>query len=126
MHMLGNFGYKKTFKLQLPNFAQWWAWNSPVKYGQVQMGQYIRFCYLTPRQPGKTRMSLHIHAVFSEPLLLPHRKRGHRSLLSPKFKSLDPLGSCTCHFRKSENQIMARVYVRSITRSTMYQKAPFC
>ena len=25
-----------------------------------------------------------------------------------------------------ENQIMARVYVRSITRSTMYQKAPFC
>ena len=25
-----------------------------------------------------------------------------------------------------ENQIMARVYVRKITRSTMYQKAPFC
>ena len=25
-----------------------------------------------------------------------------------------------------ENWIMARVYVRSITRSTMYQKAPFC
>ena len=25
-----------------------------------------------------------------------------------------------------ENQIMARVYVRSIMRSTMYQKAPFC
>ena len=25
-----------------------------------------------------------------------------------------------------ENRIMARVYVRSITRSTMYQKAPFC
>ena len=24
-----------------------------------------------------------------------------------------------------ENRIMARVYVRSITRSTMYQKAPF-
>ena len=25
-----------------------------------------------------------------------------------------------------ENRIMARVYVRSITRSTMCQKAPFC
>ena len=25
-----------------------------------------------------------------------------------------------------ENRIMARVYVRSITRCTMYQKAPFC
>ena len=25
-----------------------------------------------------------------------------------------------------ENQIMPRVYIRSITRSTMYQKAPFC
>ena len=25
-----------------------------------------------------------------------------------------------------ENQIMARVYVRSITHSTMYQKASFC
>ena len=25
-----------------------------------------------------------------------------------------------------ENRIMARVYVRSIMRSTMYQKAPFC
>ena len=25
-----------------------------------------------------------------------------------------------------ENQIMAQVYIRSITRSTMYQKAPFC
>ena len=25
-----------------------------------------------------------------------------------------------------ENPIMARVYVRSTTRSTMYQKAPFC
>ena len=25
-----------------------------------------------------------------------------------------------------ENQIMARVYVRSITRRTKYQKAPFC
>ena len=25
-----------------------------------------------------------------------------------------------------ENQIMALVFVRSITRSTMYQKAPFC
>ena len=25
-----------------------------------------------------------------------------------------------------ENRIMARVYVRSITRSIMYQKAPFC
>ena len=24
------------------------------------------------------------------------------------------------------NQIMARVYIRSITRSTMYQKALFC
>ena len=27
---------------------------------------------------------------------------------------------------QSENRIMAPVYVRSITRSTMYQKAPFC
>ena len=27
---------------------------------------------------------------------------------------------------KFENRIMAKVYVRSITRSTMYQKAPFC
>ena len=25
-----------------------------------------------------------------------------------------------------ENRIMARVYVRSITRSSMFQKAPFC
>ena len=25
-----------------------------------------------------------------------------------------------------DNQIMAQVYVRSITLSTMYQKAPFC
>ena len=25
-----------------------------------------------------------------------------------------------------KNRIMAQVYVRSITRSTMYQKAPFC
>ena len=25
-----------------------------------------------------------------------------------------------------KNQIMAHVYVRSITGSTMYQKAPFC
>ena len=25
-----------------------------------------------------------------------------------------------------EDRIMARVYVRSIIRSTMYQKAPFC
>ena len=25
-----------------------------------------------------------------------------------------------------ENQIMARVYERSITRSTVYQQAPFC
>ena len=25
-----------------------------------------------------------------------------------------------------ENRIMVQVYVRSITRSTMYQKAPFC
>ena len=25
-----------------------------------------------------------------------------------------------------ENRIMARVNIRSITRSTMYQKAPFC
>ena len=25
-----------------------------------------------------------------------------------------------------ENPIMARVYVRSITRSTLYQEAPFC
>ena len=25
-----------------------------------------------------------------------------------------------------DNRIMARVYVRSITRSTMYQKAAFC
>ena len=35
-----------------------------------------------------------------------------------------------CSIRESppqfENRIMARVYVRSITRSTMYQKAPFC
>ena len=25
-----------------------------------------------------------------------------------------------------ENRIMARVYIRNITRSTMFQKAPFC
>ena len=25
-----------------------------------------------------------------------------------------------------ENRIMARVYIRSIARCTMYQKAPFC
>ena len=25
-----------------------------------------------------------------------------------------------------ENRIMPRVYIKSITRSTMYQKAPFC
>ena len=35
-----------------------------------------------------------------------------------------------CLIRESppqfENRIMARVYVRSITRSNMYQKAPFC
>ena len=47
--------------------------------------------------------------------------------------SLDISGSYLgygCLIRESppqfENRIMARVYVRSITRSTMYQKAPFC
>ena len=27
---------------------------------------------------------------------------------------------------KFENQIKARVFIRNITRSTMYRKAPFC
>ena len=30
------------------------------------------------------------------------------------------------HLPQFENQIMAWVHVRSITSSTMYQKAPFC
>ena len=43
---------------------------------------------------------------------------------SPSFSSIFQA------FRESppkfENQTMARLYVRSIMRSTMYQKAPFC
>ena len=39
-------------------------------------------------------------------------------------------GAGYCFIRESqpqfENRIMARVYERSIMRSTMYQKAPFC
>ena len=34
-----------------------------------------------------------------------------------------PFGKVRHNFK---NRIMARVYVRSITHSTMHQKAPFC
>ena len=45
------------------------------------------------------------------------------------FPSLVPFLKVTLRnvaTKTQENRIMARVYVRSITRSTLYQKAPFC
>ena len=48
---------------------------------------------------------------------------GTASANSAKFRGIKPIRENPPQF---ENPIMARVYVRSIMRSTMYQEAPFC
>ena len=52
--------------------------------------------------------------------------------IKPQTKQTKPLDSCFLMMVRSgsppqfENRIMALVYIRSIMRSTVYQKAPFC
>ena len=47
-------------------------------------------------QTAKVLVSLHFSAGSPEPSLLAHIKKGLRSRLRPKFRSLVPLDSCAC------------------------------